>query len=31
MDWARGGCGGHFELFSSSLGGQTAELVTSAG
>jgi hypothetical protein len=31
MDWARGGCGGHFELFSTSLGGQTAELVTSAG
>jgi hypothetical protein len=31
MDWARGGCGGHFELFSSSLGGQTTELVTSAG
>jgi len=31
MDWARGGCGGHFDLFSTSLGGQTAELVTSAG
>jgi hypothetical protein len=31
MDWARGGCGGHFELFNTSLGGQTAELVTSAG
>jgi len=31
MDWARGGCGDHFELFSTSLGGQTAELVTSAG
>ena len=30
-DWARGGCRGHCELFSSSLGGQTAELVTSAG
>ena len=30
-DWARGGCGDHCELFSSSLGGQTAELVTSAG
>ena len=29
MDWARGGCGDHCELFSSSLGGQTAELVTS--
>jgi hypothetical protein len=25
------GCGDHCELFSSSLGGQTAELVTSAG
>ena len=31
MDRARGGCGDHCELFSSSLGGQTAELVTSAG
>ncbi len=31
MDWARGGCGDHFELFSTSLGGQTAELVISAG
>ena len=31
MDWARGGWGDHCELFSSSLGGQTAELVTSAG
>ncbi len=31
IDWARGGCGGHFDLFSTSLGGQTAELVTSAG
>jgi hypothetical protein len=31
MDWARGGCGYHFELFSTSLGGQTAELVTSPG
>ena len=31
MDWARGGCGDHCELFSCSLGGQTAELVTSAG
>ena len=31
MDWARGGCGDHCELFSSSLGGQTAELVTGAG
>ena len=31
MDRARGGCGEHCELFSSSLGGQTAELVTSAG
>ncbi len=31
MDWARGGCGDHFGLFSASLGGQTAELVTSAG
>ncbi len=31
MDWARGGCGGHFDLFSTSLGGQTAEQVTSAG
>ena len=31
MDWARGGCGGHFDLFSNSLGGLTAELVTSAG
>ena len=31
MDWSRGGCGDHFELFSTSLGGQTAELVTSAG
>jgi hypothetical protein len=31
MDWARGGCGGHFDLFSTSLGGQTAELVTGAG
>jgi hypothetical protein len=30
MDWARGGYGDHCELFSSSLGGQTAELVTSA-
>jgi hypothetical protein len=30
-DWARGGWGDHCELFSSSLGGQTAELVTSAG
>ncbi len=30
-DWARGGCGDHCELSSSSLGGQTAELVTSAG
>ncbi len=31
MEWARGGCGDHFELFSTSLGGQTAELVTSTG
>jgi len=31
MEWARGGWGDHCELFSSSLGGQTAELVTSAG
>ncbi len=31
MDWARGGCGDHCGPFSSSLGGQTAELVTSAG
>ena len=31
MDWARRGCGDHRELFSSCLGGQTAELVTSAG
>ena len=31
MDWARGGCGDHFGLFSASLGGQAAELETSAG
>ncbi len=30
MGWARGGWGDHCELFSCSLGGQTAELVTSA-
>ncbi len=30
MDWGRGGWGDHCELFSSSLGGQTAEQVTSA-
>ncbi len=29
-DWARGGCGDHFGLFSSSLGGQAAEIETSA-
>jgi hypothetical protein len=28
MDWARGGCGDHFGLFSASLGGQAAELET---
>jgi hypothetical protein len=31
MDWARGGCGDHFGLFSASLGGQAAEIETSAG
>jgi hypothetical protein len=31
IDWARGGCGDHFGLFSASLGGQAAELETSAG
>jgi hypothetical protein len=31
MDWARGGCGDHFGLFSASLQGQTAEIETTAG
>jgi hypothetical protein len=31
MDWAGGGCGDHFGLFSASLKGQTAEIETSAG
>ena len=31
MWWARGGWEDHWELFSCFLGGQTAELVTSAG
>ena len=31
MGWARGGWEDHWELFSCFLGGQTAELVTSAG
>ena len=31
MNWARGGCGDHFGLFSASLGGQAAELESSAG
>ena len=31
IDWARGGCGDHFGLFSASLRGQAAELETGAG
>ncbi len=31
IDWARGGCGGHFGLFHASVRGQAAELETSAG
>jgi hypothetical protein len=31
MDWARGGYGDHFGLFSASLGGQAADIETSAG
>ncbi len=30
MDWARGGCGDHFGLFSASLGGQAMQLLTGA-
>jgi hypothetical protein len=31
IDWARGGCGDHFGLFSASVRGQAAELEASAG
>jgi hypothetical protein len=31
IDWARGGCGDHFGLFSASVRGQGAELEASAG
>ncbi len=31
IDWARGGCGDHFGLFSVSVRGQGAELEASAG